>query len=84
MERFPLFLPHQEGMDMIRKARRFGLFPSQITRVIPRPDKKCNRLLIELSKEVKAFIVNTITIRDKKGDYHKEYVRLTKDFYLNF
>lgn len=80
-----LILPFKEGIYFIEKAASKSLFCIRKTYVKPTPSKSPKRLLLELAWKKEPLIENYITIENnKRHDYTKEYIELTKDFYLNF
>ena len=79
-----LILPPIEAAQFLDKARIEGLFCNKKTKVIPVAGRECNRWIFEISSIRSENIEEEITIRDKHHDYTREYIQLTKDFYLNF
>lgn len=56
---------------------------SRLTTVYSKPDGKASRILWELSKGKCATQHFTLTIRNCENKFSDEYIKLTKDFYLN-
>jgi len=83
--KFCIILPFSEYQNFKQLAAFQVLYVGQECFVIPKIGKPANRILIEFrlqhSPELKT---SEITIRNSAGNYHKSYIELTKDFYLNF
>jgi len=62
-----------------------GFFVTKITEVIPKAEVQAVRTLLQMELSKKKCICDTVTILDKEGkSYTKEYIELTKEFYINF
>ncbi len=79
-----IILPPGESIHFLNHALIEGLYCNRKTSVIPVAGKTANRLLLELSFERSGTTEGELIIRNKNHDYTKEYIHLTKDFYLNF
>ena len=81
--KFSLIIPYDSKDGFCEIAEKENLFLSRITEVKPTPEKNPKRVLVELSLVKSEIIKNTITIEtEKRHNYTKEYINLTKDFYL--
>jgi len=81
---FDVILPYTEGLQFVKMASKYGLFLQKKTEVITRENKDVERLLLRFSKnENSAITINKLLIKHADGQqYSKEYIRLTKDYYL--
>ena len=79
---FSTIIPFKEKDDFIRMAATFDLFPSRCLQVKGNPASEVKRVLLEFSKQKKAFEVLDLTIEKERHVYTMEYVNLTKDFYI--
>lgn len=80
---FSVILPHEEGLDFIKMAADFQLFPSRLTAVHAKAEKPIERLLIAFQKEKKPLQSDTLVIQfEARNDWTPAYIALTKDFYL--
>lgn len=80
--KFSLILPKKEEETFLSLARRFGLFPSRLTRVKGNNEVPAKRSLIEFTFSQQEFDHETLIIENTRHDYTPEYIALTKDFYL--
>ncbi|MCK3683838.1 tRNA1(Val) (adenine(37)-N6)-methyltransferase [Maribellus sp. YY47] len=82
--RIALILPF-EAMDEIRKvATNNELWLQRKTDIFPKTGKKANRVLLEWGMKETVLNEDSLTIYDADGSFTKEYVTLTRDFYLKF
>ena len=80
---FSVIIPHKEEERFIALAKAQQLFPMKMTRVKGNPDVKHKRSLIAFTwKEVTNFPTDELVIETARHQYTKEYIALTKDFYL--
>ena len=78
-----LILPYAESMDFVEKAGVKGLFLNRLTEIKPFPHKNPNRCLMEFGRsEIVAQKSQMSVFGDSKIDYSKEFINLTRDFYL--
>lgn len=76
-------LPFDTFNSIESNVQRSGWFISRYYRVIPREGKVPVRILIELSKIECTCTTSEIQIEtNARGQYHKTYRELVKDFYL--
>lgn len=81
--RIALVLPYEQLSEVEEIARQNALHISRQTDVIPIPEAKPKRLLVELSAPVEGIKNrNTLIIEEARHQYTPEYIELTKDFYL--
>lgn len=80
-----LVLPIEAESKIIVLAKSYGLFPTHITYVYPKPGKDAKRLLIALqatfSNELGAKL-NKLTLESENAPRSEAYKELTKEFYL--
>ena len=79
-----LILPAELEDEVIFKAELSHLKPYRLCHVFSRPGKKALRFLVELGFTDKACEFTSLYIRDNDGAFSKDYIRLTRDFYLDF
>lgn len=83
--KFCVIIPSDLNKLFCDKALVEGYHVSMITQVIPIAGKEPLRILLQMERKKKSIISNSITILDKEGrSYTKEYIELTKEFYINF
>jgi tRNA1Val (adenine37-N6)-methyltransferase len=83
-----LVLPIEAELQIITLARTYGLYPTHITHVYPKPGKPAKRLLIALQAyplplpEGKGEKRGELTLESETAPRSEEYKELTKEFYL--
>jgi len=80
-----LIVEYHLGKKLLKDCHHHGFYPGKITKVKSKPTKPPHRLLIELSTFVKnrnQTIIDSLSIYDHSGKYSKDYLHLSKDFYL--
>ena len=83
--RFAIIYPSAMLNAILGKAAICKLHLIRLTEVFPTPEKKSNRILAEFSFQEGRIEKNNIIIEDHgRHKYSKEYVEMTKDFYMNF
>lgn len=83
--RFAIVYPSDLLSTLNEKALKYNLYMNRITEVFPTPQKPSKRILAEFSFQNGIIERNKITIEDNgRHKYSKEYIAITKDFYLNF
>ncbi|MDE6452143.1 MAG: methyltransferase [Odoribacter sp.] len=80
---FCVILPINEALEMIRLAQQYRLFPQYITRVLPNPEKPPKRYLIQFTFTATTPRTDDLVIELSRHQYSPEYIRLTREFYLN-
>ena len=79
---FSVIIPFKEENSFITLASKFNLFSNKISHVKGNPTSEIKRSLIEFSFKVSNITTNTLIIETERHKYTKEYINLTKDFYL--
>ncbi|MBT8273211.1 MAG: methyltransferase [Bacteroidia bacterium] len=79
---FCVVLPYSEAGRFVKLAQENGLYPNKITHVKGNPDVDIKRSLIDLSFTDVPAKINELIIENKRHQYTKDYIDLTKDFYL--
>ena len=83
-----LVLPIEAEQPIIALAQTYGLYPTHITHVYPKPGKAAKRLLIALQAsprpltEGKGEIRGELTLESETAPRSEEYKELTREFYL--
>lgn len=80
---FSTVIPFKEEAEFVTLAASFGLFPSSILRVRGNPLTALKRSLLEFRFKEDKVMEDELTIEVKRHTYTKEYIELTKAFYLN-
>ena len=80
--RFSLILPADQTDELLRIAEEKGLYPSRITRVITRPGLPPKRVLVEFRKTTQICEETELVVELDRHVYSKDYIALTKNFYL--
>lgn len=82
---FSVVLPLVEGISFIHKAEKSGLYCTRKISVKPNPQKEPKRLLLEFSYTKTAIEEAELCIDSGiRHQYSREYIELTKEFYLKF
>ena len=68
--------------EFINLAKSSNLFPNQILRIKGTPESEVKRSLMEFSFIKSELKIKNLTIEISRHNYTKEYINLTKDFYL--
>jgi tRNA1Val (adenine37-N6)-methyltransferase len=79
---FSIVIPKKEEEDFIAIANTIALFPERILHVKGNPDADVKRSLIEFSYTEKETETSELIIETERHNYTKDYINLTKDFYL--
>jgi len=83
--RFQLILPYTEGNLFITEAADYGLYCCDILKIKPLPTSEIKRLILTFAKKQTKPTEKNLTISSgKRHEFTKEYMELTKDFYLKF
>ena len=81
-----LVLPIEAEQQIIALGQRYGLCPTHITHVYPKPGKAAKRLLIAFSPSPIAYslspIAYSLTLESETAPRSEAYIELTKGFYL--
>lgn len=81
--RFCVILPCKEGMEFLEKAQRKGLFCHHLLRIKTRADKNEKRLIMQFGFHFGILTEEEIIIQDEEGNFTKEYIDLTRDYYIS-
>ncbi|MFQ3173245.1 MAG: tRNA1Val (adenine37-N6)-methyltransferase [Flavobacterium sp.] len=80
---FSVIIPFKEENAFLALAKEFELHPLKITRVKGTPTTEVKRSLLAFGRnENLDLIINELVIETARHIYTKEYIELTKDFYL--
>ena len=79
---FYTIIPHQEEARFLNLAKAQGLHPYTICHVKGNLNAPVKRSLIGFSKTATPTHNTTLTIETERHKYTKDYIELTKDFYL--
>jgi tRNA1Val (adenine37-N6)-methyltransferase len=80
---FAVIIPFKEEGTFLAIAKENGLYPVKITRVKGTPTTEIKRTLMAFSKkEAQGTVIDELVIETERHVYTKEYIALTKDFYL--
>lgn len=79
---FSTIIPFKEEELFINLASNYKLFPNRITHVKGNQTSKIKRSLMEFSFIAKPVSTTNLVIEIERHQYTKEYIDLTKDFYL--
>ena len=75
-----IVIPSDLEYEHFKRAAFEDLFPFKILRTIS-PNGNFKRTLIQFSFEDTEPIETTLLVKDDKGNYSKEYIEMTKEFY---
>lgn len=82
---FQVIMPKAEGEVFISEGIKYGLFCNQIIRIRPLPSAAVNRLVLAFGRKKLSLTEKELTISTgQRHEYTREYVELTKEFYLKF
>lgn len=81
---FSLIIPWGATLDFVRLCALQHLHLCRKTAVISREDNAPIRALLTFSKKIRPLLQDSLTIRDRDGNFTTPYKHLTADFYLNF
>ena len=79
---FSVIIPRKEEENLIALANEFELYPIKITRVKGTPTSETKRSLLAFSRNQQNCDSDELIIETSRHIYTKEYIALTKDFYL--
>lgn len=80
--KFCVILPFKEGNDFVEKAEADNLYIQKLTRVKTKTKKQEKRLMIEFGLQKSNPLEDDIVIQEEDLSFTKEYIELTKDYYL--
>lgn len=81
---FATILPLKEAEDLSAIAKRYGLYPSRITRVKTTCLKPEKRMLLQFEFHKTTPKEEILIIENEHHSYSADYKNLTQNFYLNF
>ena len=79
-----MIIPAETFAELDSLALHNQLYLKQVTEVQPKPSKKANRRLVQWSKTKQEVNSDKLVIYENDGSFTKEYIALTRDFYLKF
>lgn len=79
---FATIIPFKEEELLTSLASKVELFPKRITHVQGNPTSEIKRSLLEFSFEQKEIQIEKMIIEKQRHQYTKDYINLTKEFYL--
>lgn len=79
---FTVILPYKEEARFITLASEVQLFLNKRLHVQGSPNSEIKRSLLEFSFRESETKTETLVIENQRHDYTKDYINLTKDFYL--
>lgn len=79
---FSVIIPYKEEQNFIQLASDFSLFPNRILHVKGAENTPIKRSLIEFSFIEETVKYSNLIIETERHNYTKDYIDLTKDFYL--
>lgn len=79
---FALIVPKTEEKRVLELAQQSGLFPFEILRIKGNANAPFKRSIIQFSYIQKPISEKELTIELERHQFTKEYIDLTKDFYL--
>lgn len=80
--RIALILPFELLDYLSTIAKENNLYINKRTDIIPVPGASPKRFLVELSESPNSLITEKLVIEEARHQYTKDYISLTKDFYL--
>ncbi|MCD4665844.1 MAG: hypothetical protein K8R68_11295 [Bacteroidales bacterium] len=83
--RFNVILPFSQIINFKEKALIENFYCSKQLIIYPKYSKPANRIIMEFSRERQKTLAETkLIIRNNDNSFTKEYINLTREFYLNF
>lgn len=79
---FTIIIPFKEEMTFISLAGKYRLFLNRVCRVRGTENSEIKRSMVEFSFYQRELEETTLVIEKERHIYTREYVNLTKDFYL--
>jgi tRNA1Val (adenine37-N6)-methyltransferase len=79
---FSVIIPFKEEQLFIDLASKANLFPNRVLHVKGNPSSEIKRSLIEFSFTKNEIKKDELVIETERHQYTKDYINLTKDFYL--
>ena len=82
--KFSVINPLAEADLLHKYALKNGLYCNRRMIIVPREDKKANRVLLEFGFEEKTKLEDTLIIYDSNNEYTSSFKKLTGEYYLDF
>jgi tRNA1Val (adenine37-N6)-methyltransferase len=80
-----VILPVKESLQFIDIAEYKGFYVQYILKIIPKAGKDYNRLILRLNREETDNIaIKTLTHWQEDGKWTPEYIKFTREFYIDF
>ena len=79
---FHVVIPYKDEIKFIELSKKHKLFPNKILHLKGTPETNIKRSFIELSRVETAITINELIIETSRHNYTKDYIELTKYFYL--
>jgi tRNA1Val (adenine37-N6)-methyltransferase len=79
---FSVVIPNKEESNFIELASMAGLYPKRILHVKGNPNSDIKRSLIAFSFNEQDIKISELVIETARHQYTRDYIDLTKDFYL--
>lgn len=79
---FNVIVPFKEEQRFIQLTKTAGMHLKRLTHVRGNPASEIKRSLMEFGWDVATPLVNELIIEEQRHVYTKEYIDLTKEFYL--
>lgn len=79
---FSVIIPFKEEVNFVAVAKQYNLFLNRVCRVKGNSTSKIKRSLLEFSFTNQSTKPEEIIIELKRHQYTKQYINLTKEFYL--
>ncbi|MCK0136436.1 methyltransferase [Arenibacter sp. S6351L] len=79
---FSTIIPFKEEERFLDLAAAINLYPKRLMRIKGNPNSEIKRSLLELNIGKTSVEIENLTIELARHQYTKEYIGLTKDFYL--
>lgn len=76
-----IIIPAESEDSLCTAAITNNLYPSHKVNIITREGQKPKRVIIVLRHKISVYTEECITVRDKEGNYTRQYIELTADFY---
>ena len=80
--KFSLIIPYKSEQLVIQEANIAGLNPERILRVKGNPNSEIKRSLLEFTFQHNTPNISELIIESQRHVYTKDYIDLTKEFYL--
>ncbi|HPF50006.1 MAG TPA: methyltransferase [Draconibacterium sp.] len=79
-----IIIPSEAFEELNKNAITHKLCLKRITQIRPKPSKKVNRALAQWSVIEQQAKIQELCIYEEGGSFTRDYIDLTRDFYLNF